>query len=146
MAKYNSFGIFAAKRRAKLKAEREEAEMNKPVTQTKIKTKKVAPNLDWNPMANKKIKMPKYPIDWNDVSTDTHSSKLLTELKNEKFKLLSMPTGTGKTAVTIETIGKLQIELSKKIPFVVTTRQRLSKVWDGTIPLKAGMKIILIIL
>lgn len=60
MAKYNSFGIFAAKRRAKLKAEREEAEMNKPVTQTKIKTKKVAPNLDWNPMANKKIKMPKY--------------------------------------------------------------------------------------
>ena len=133
--KYNSFGMFAAKRRAKLKAEREEAEMKKPAKQTNVKTKKVAPNLDWNPMANKKIKMPKYPINWNDPSTDTHSSNLLNALSSEKFKLLSMPTGTGKTAVTIETIGKMQIKLGKKIPFVVTAPTKVVQGlgWHNTI-------------
>lgn len=132
---YNSFGIIAAKRRAKIKAEREEEEMLKPIANTNIKTKKSAPKLDWEPMKLKKISMPKYPIDWKDISTETHSTELLKGLNKEKFKLLSMPTGTGKTAVTIATIGKMQIEKKKKIPIVITAPPKVIQGlgWHNTI-------------
>ena len=125
MAKYNSFGLFAAKRRAKIKAEREEEQAKKLASkQTKI-TKTAAPKLDWEPMKNKKIKMPKYPINWKDESTDTHSSVLLDGITKENFKLLCMPPGTGKTAVAVETIGKMQLLYNKKIPLVITAPSKV---------------------
>ena len=118
--KYNNFGVFAAKKRAKLKAEREQAEAEKLAKMKPRNEKKKAPNLDWTPMDNKKIKMPKYPINWSDESTDKHSTELVKGFKKEKYKLLCMPPGTGKTAVAIETIGKMQLEQGKKIPLIIT--------------------------
>lgn len=55
--KYNNFGVFAAKKRAKLKAEREQAEAEKLAKMKPRNEKKKAPNLDWTPMDNKKIKI-----------------------------------------------------------------------------------------
>lgn len=118
--KYNNFGILAAKKRAAMKAAKEEEMAAKAAAKKSKSAVKKAPNIDWEPMNNKKIKMPKYPINWSDKSTDDNSSELVDRFNNEKFQLLCMPPGTGKTAVAIETIGKLQIKENKKIPIIIT--------------------------
>lgn len=131
---YNKFGELAARRRAKKKAEAEEALLNKEITAPKKKAT-TGPNLDWEPMNHKKVKMPKYPIDWGDKSTQQHSDYLVNKLTNEKFQLLSMPTGTGKTAVAVEMIGKMQEKSGRTIPFVITAPKKVVEGfgWHNTI-------------
>lgn len=130
MSKYNSFGLFAAKRRAKLKAEQDVKEKK-----TSNKRQPKEPNLDWEPMSLKKIKLPKYPINWNDISTNTHAENMKEGLKHEKFKLLCMPPGTGKTAVTVATVGKMQEETGNKIPIIITAPAKVVQGlgWHNTI-------------
>lgn len=134
MAKYNQYGEFAARRRAKKKADEAEALLAKPES-TKKPSEKKAPNIDWEPMAHKKIKLPKHPIDWEDISTQTHSDALINRLDNSEFQLLSMPTGTGKTAVTIAALGKLQARLGQTLPFVVLAPKKVVEGfgWHNTI-------------
>lgn len=133
----SNYGIEASKRRAKKKAEREEQKLNeKPKSLKKKKIK--APNIDWNPLDNKNIDKVKFnSINWNDKSTTTHSQYLKEKLIDENLhmQLLKMPPGSGKTAIAVETLGRIQEELDEKIPFVViSTRKSVEGLgWHRTI-------------
>jgi len=122
----NNYGLWAAKRRQKKKAEMQE-QAKAPSKSTKKKSV-TPPNLDWDPLNHPQVKMPKHPINWNDESTQKHSDALLEAyLSGKDLQLLKMPAGTGKTAVAIATIGKLQAHLkatgclteAQSLPFIV---------------------------
>lgn len=117
-SKYNSFGRDRAIARAKKKAakELEDAAVDKPKTVKKA----TAPNLDWEPMNDKKIDQVEFKIDWSDESTQTHSEQLISSFDKELMRFLKMPTGTGKTAVVVAALGKLQKQAGEQLPFVVT--------------------------
>lgn len=133
----SNYGIEAAKRRAKLNEEkRKEIQNKKPEP---IKNKQVkAPNVDWEPMNNNKLNDKIYDyIDWNDSSTHEHSSYVTHQLFDEcqDIQLIKMPAGSGKTAIAIESIGKLQNKIQEQIPFVVITTSQVANDlgWHRTI-------------
>lgn len=116
----SDYGEFAARRRAQRKAEQAQQLAKQPPKPIAPKRKEIkAPNLDWEPMKDKKIK-PYDFINWNDGSTDVHSLAVAKGLLDEHMQLIVMPTGSGKTAVTIAAIGKLQELTQRKVRFVIT--------------------------
>lgn len=126
----NNYGKIAAINRARKK---ENKEVEKP-TEIKNKAKK-EPELNFEPMNNKKIKLPKHPINWTDNETETHSNYIKDKLKNEHFQLVVMPPGTGKTAVAVETIGKMQEKTNSKINLIITSTSKVVSGlgWHNTI-------------
>lgn len=127
MAKYNNYGIEAAKRRAKIAAERiEQAQESGPPKPIKKKAPS-EPKLDLYPMQNEKIlkkidkmnKIKQHIIDWDEKSTTEHSTQMSIHFDKIKMQLLVMPPGTGKTAVVIKTLGLLQAHNQRKLKFVI---------------------------
>lgn len=81
----------------------------KPKPISKKKKKAVAPNIDVNMLdrENAQVKTPR--IDWSDKNTVSISDQLAQyEWSNHPKRILAMPAGTGKTAVTVRTLGLLQ--------------------------------------
>lgn len=133
----SNYGIEASKRRAKKKAQ--QSKNNTQLKPEEIKQRKPkAPNIEKDPMSNKKIDDIKFDkIDWSDSSTVKHSDHLAHALVDEDLhmQLLKMPPGTGKTAIAIETLGKMQEKIGEQIPFVVvSTRSSIDGLgWHRTI-------------
>lgn len=127
----------------KIQKKKEKLQNAKPVPLNQRKKKVInAPNLEWEPMQNEKIKLPKYPIKWDDVITDTISNELSTKFLLDsgrngpsKAQILKLGTGLGKTAIAVKTIGLMQLELGKQIPIVVATTSKVvaGLGWQSTI-------------
>lgn len=60
-----------------------------------------------------------YEVDWNDDVTETHSKYLSDTFDHKSAQLLVLPTGVGKTAVAVRTLGEMQEKLQKKQEFIV---------------------------
>lgn len=113
-------------------------------TLEKKKKRKTDPHINLYPLSNESAKHQKEDlkpeIDWNDESTLKNSSDLASMLTTERqdstsSALLSMGTGTGKTSSAVSTIGKLQHDLNKTIPFIVTSKSNIinGRGWQRTI-------------
>src|SRR5699024_5454003 len=113
-------------------------------TLEKKKKRKTDPHINLYPLSNESAKHQqedlKPEIDWNDESTLKNSSDLASMLTTERqdstsSALLSMGTGTGKTSSAVSTIGKLQHDLNKTIPFIVTSKSNIinGRGWQRTI-------------
>lgn len=131
----SNYGIEAAKRRAKKNAERRE-QTKKP--KKLVNKKESEPNVDWEPLNHKKINNKKYDyIDWEDESTEKHSEYIRYKLHDEKYnaQLVKMPPGSGKTAIAIKSIAKMQEDLCEEIPFIVITTSQVANDlgWHRTI-------------
>lgn len=127
----SNYGIEASKRRAKKKEEQLNKQLNQKPKEINKKTEIKEPNIDWEPMNNKKINDVIFDtIKWTDKSTETHSNHVFDKIVNEdlQMQLIKMPPGSGKTAVAIESLGKIQKEFGETIPFVVIST---SKVVNG---------------
>lgn len=128
--KDNGYGIEAAKRRSKKKALLQDSLMSETVPTSKKSRKKTAPSITWYPLENNKTLPTSYKIDWTDESTTQHAAFLTQEYlgmsvfggstRTSVGNLLCMPTGTGKTAVAVATIGYLQKALEKPLKIVIT--------------------------
>jgi hypothetical protein len=134
MTQTSDYGKKAAMKRAALKKKREEEKNKKfgppkpiveDVSELKKKKKK-EPHLDWYPIENdKKPDEQLFELDWNDVDTVTNSDKLFSMLsyedENKRAALFDMPPGFGKTSVAVRTMGLMQKQAQKEVPFIVTT-------------------------
>lgn len=125
----NNYGVEASKRRAKKRQERlEEQSKQKPKALTSTKKQPKAPNIDWDPMNNKKIDDVKFDtIIWSDESTDKHSDHVVNKIVDEdlQMQLVNMPPGSGKTGVAVASLGKMQEKLNESIPFVVISTSKV---------------------
>lgn len=133
-AAINDYGRKAAQRVTKEKEKKRSSE--KPSDKPKVR-KVSAPNIDWHPMENKKIEPADY-IDWDDFSTVEHSEYVSSELlidQKTKMKLVDMPPGTGKTAVAVAAIGRMQARLKRKMNVVITSTTKVIDQlgWHNTI-------------
>lgn len=129
---YNNYGVNRAKARAKKKLENNVA----PSKPKAIKKKEpTAPNLNWNALDDKKVKLPKFPINWEDSETNKHSDFIFEEIQHNLMKIIAMPAGTGKTAVAISTLGKLQKQKGEKIKFIITAPSKVveGRGWQNTL-------------
>ena len=131
----NNYGIWAAKRRAKLKNEKEQAS-SKDVDKKKKKAKS-EPKIEFYPL-KEEIGYYDY-INWNDEGMLEIIENLYLRYKeninNEiNMTLLKMPTGTGKTAVIVGVIGKLVKENPNLKPIISTTSKAVQDLgWQRTI-------------
>lgn len=134
MVKEIDYGELASKRRALKKQERMQQQAMKPPKPIKSKTKRKPPKLDWFPLNCNDYEP--YDIDWKDKSTVEHSNYLAESyLSGNHAKLLVMPTGTGKTAISVATVGRLQEKTGIKSPVIVTapTKTINSNGWYATV-------------
>lgn len=132
MSKEDDYGIYRAKQRAK---EKEQNAQLQKRTQAKKKKKTKAPNMVYYPMEEQTY--PAHPIDWSDESTIKHSTELSTAFSryNKMAKLLAMPPGTGKTAVAVETLGRIQDLKGVPLNIVITAPAKVieQEGWHKTI-------------
>ena len=120
----NNYGLWAAKRRAKLKNQKEE-EFAKKQTSKKASAKK-EPNVDFYPL-KEEIGYYDY-IDWQDEGMLKIIDNLFKRYKENKsldinMTMLKMPTGTGKTAVIVGVIGKL-VEENPNLKVIITSTSK----------------------
>ena len=115
--KVNGYGELIARKRAKEKKELSNAIATKPVRQKTEKSTTI-PQIDYDVMNNKSIKPYDY-IDWNSPSTYNIGMRLAEKVSQQTMSLLKMPTGSGKTAVTVFALGELQKQLGRDLPFIV---------------------------
>lgn len=79
----------------------------RPISQKKKKI--AAPNIDANMLDRKNAQVSAPRIDWTDKNTVAISDQLFQyETSDQPKRILVMPTGTGKTAVVVRTLGLLQ--------------------------------------
>ena len=117
--KVNGYGARIAKQRAIEKREAAQAKAAKQATSKRAATKRV-PVVDFDVMSNPNIKPYDY-IDWEDISTKNIGIELSNRTRKNYMSLLVMPTGSGKTAVTVYALGELQRKLGRKLPFMVSS-------------------------
>lgn len=115
----SSYGQMWAMRRAKQLQQRRDEKAAKPKAKRQARSK---PSLELDPMRLYKPEGRQRSISWSDERTDSVSSEVASRLANgpSKMALLSMPTGTGKTAAAVEALGKLQARSGKPLKFVVS--------------------------
>ena len=112
----NPYGIIVARAIAKRKRERG---LEKAEKKTKKKAvPKNKPEIDTDVMSNPKIKPYDY-IDWSDASTSNNGTVVGERMRNNQMTLLKMPTGSGKTAVSVYALGELQKQHGKPLSFIV---------------------------
>ena len=113
-----------ARRRAKAKAQAKKgAGTNAPPAEKKTKKTSKPPAVTYYPDLPEldddrdKVK----DIDWNDPGTTRLAEELYHRVRDGRgqFTLLDMPTGYGKTAVVVKTLGLIQQERGEHLPFVV---------------------------
>lgn len=128
-----SFGEQQAMKRALIK-ERKKLEASQKETKVIEKKKPKEPNLQWFPLTKTDLKPYSY-IDWQDPSFNTHSSEISNRMKDNRMTMIVLPTGTGKTAITIATLGYLQKQFNEQIPFIVVTMSKSvqGQGWHNTI-------------
>lgn len=136
----NNYGEMIARKRAKAKREAEalkiEKEQEKAVR--KKTAKKKSPTIERNPLSLKKVQLPSFKYNWNDSLTVEHSDYLAKELSGSaQMKMLVLPPGVGKTAISVRTLGELQKlrEDGTKLPFVVIASRAIvdGRGWHNTI-------------
>ena len=117
MSSKNPYGIIVARAIAKRKRERglEKAEKKKSKKNVIPKNK---PVIDVDVMSNPKIKPYDY-IDWSDASTSKNGIVVGERMRESQMTLLKMPTGSGKTAVSVYALGELQKKHGKPLSFIV---------------------------
>lgn len=130
----NNYGFMAARRRAQDKKESSRRE-----SQTAPREKK-QPDLRLYPLDNSAFE-PFTHIKWG-ANRDI-AEAVLSRLETDRFQLLQLPTGTGKTAIAVELLGLEQARLGKKLPFIVVASraimdrgswQRTIKSWNAAHP------------
>lgn len=120
----NNYGLWAAKRRAKIKNQKEEEKANKEV-KPKAKSK-TEPKIEFYPI---KDKMGSHDyIDWDDkgmldIIDTLFNWHNVNKNSNINMTMLKMPTGTGKTAVIVGTIGKI-IKENPNLKLIITTTSK----------------------
>lgn len=108
----NSYGYQKALSRKKQREENKAART--PVSA--VNKKKPEPEINFYPM--EKYHGPSFDhIVWG-ANTDI-SDVMVRRATDEKLTILKLPTGLGKTALAVETMGKLQERAGEQIPFVV---------------------------
>lgn len=128
------YGKYIAMQRAKRKREHKDAAADKaPVKPVRKKSTPVL--YEW-PMREKNDFGAIEGIDWNDSSMSEHSSYLANQFACEgrKFKLLALPTGTGKTAIAVKAVAELKRETPSLQFIVVASKSIITKGgWQKTI-------------
>lgn len=116
MSSKNPYGIIVARAIAKRKRERGLEKAEKKTKKKAIPKNK--PEIDTDVMSNPKIKPYDY-IDWSDASTSNNGTVVGERMRNNQMTLLKMPTGSGKTAVSVYALGELQKQHGKPLSFIV---------------------------
>ena len=122
----NNYGFMAARRRAQDKKESSQRE-----SQTAPREKK-QPDLRLYPLNDSTFE-PFTHIKWG-ANRDI-AEAVLSRLETDRFQLLQLPTGTGKTVIAVELLGLEQERLGKKLPFIVVASRSIMDrgSWQRTI-------------
>lgn len=129
------YGTFIAMQKAKKNREKksQEDQSSKPVKARKAKR---PPTMILDPLNQKNVRLPDFKYDWNDETTAKNSEYLASEFaRGQKAKVLVLPPGVGKTAIALKTIGNLQLQRKRKVPFVVIASRSIidGRGWHNTI-------------
>lgn len=128
------YGTLIAMQKARKNKERKLQENNsKKVRSARVKK---PPEMILDPLSLKGVRLPDYKYDWNDETTKKNSAYLANEFtRGQKAKLLVLPPGVGKTAISLKAIADLQIIRGRKVPFVVIASRSIidGRGWHNTI-------------
>lgn len=122
----NNYAKAAIIRRQKRKQE----QVAKPTVTKNVSD--LEPPIYWNPPLGERC----YDyINWSDDTTINCSNHVIDKFKTNNHLLLCMPTGTGKTAVAVNTLGEIQKKQNKKLKFAIISTSKIvsGQGWEATI-------------
>ena len=82
------------------------------------------------------VKIPELkPINFEDEITESVARALKDRLEHNRFQVLNMMTGHGKTAIAVKMVGLIADELQTDVNiFLISTKSKLNeRSWDATI-------------
>lgn len=131
MVVQDDYGVQAVRARQAAKQRRMQAQA--VVKPTAKNSAKKPPKLSWYPMESHDGSVPDKEIDWNS-NTDI-ASEVSERMRQKNLSLLVMPTGFGKTVMSLLAFDRYRQQVGRDIPLIVVAPPKVlsSKSWHRAI-------------